>query len=120
MARDDLDELFGEGGGTPEPKVIPAIALSVIGVLSAIIGMVCLAAPGGILVLLGLWWIEREMDRVENGYLAEDARPRVESARRFVLLCLIIVIALFFLQAVLYCNGFYQGLGDSIFGILAG
>ena len=120
MASEDLDELFGEGGGTPEPRVIPAIALSITGVVSAIVGMVCLAAPGGILVLLGLWWIERELDRVENGYLAEDARPRVESARRFVLLCLVIVILLFFAQAFLYCNGFYQGLGDSIFGALAG
>lgn len=118
MARDDLDELFGEGGGTPSPRIVPALALSVIGVITAILGMACLSAPGGILVLLGLWWIERELDRVDNGYLSEEDRPRIESARRFVFLCLGVVILLFFAQAFLYCSGFYQNLGDQFFSAL--
>ncbi len=120
MARDDLDELFGEGNDTPEPRVGPAIGMAIGGVLVALVGMACLAAPGGVIVLGGLWWIERELDRVENGYLPSEARPAVERGRRIVLACLVIVILLFFVQAWLYCGGFYQNLGDALVGLTAG
>jgi len=113
--REDLDDLFGEGAGAPEARTGPAIALSVIGVLMSILGMACLAAPGGIPVLLALWWIERERDRVANGYLPETAGPIVERTRRLVFASLMFVIVLFVAQAVLYCFGFYEGLGDLIF-----
>lgn len=119
MAR-DLEELFGEGEGTPEPRVGTAIALAVLGVVAAVVGMACLSAPGGVIVLAGLWWIERELDRVDNGYLPADARPAVERARRIVLACLGIVIVLFFVQATLYCTGFYQDLGDTLLGLSPG
>ena len=116
MARNDVDELFGDGSDGPRPRTGIAIALAITGVLLAIVGMACLSAPGGIVVLLGLWWIERELDRVENGYLAPDAREPVMRARRLVFAALFIVILLFVLQALLYCSGFYQGLGDRLFG----
>ena len=112
---DELDELFGDEGGQPEPRVWPALVLSAVGVILAILGMACLSAPGGVVVLLGLWWIERESDRVDNGYLPPDARPVVDRARRVVFASLALVIALFVVQAGLYCTGFYQHLGDTLF-----
>lgn len=111
----DVDELFGGGDGTPEPRTTPAIVLAVLGVVLGVVGLACLSAPGGVVVLLGLWWIEREHDRIENGYLPEEARPTVQRARSIVFLCLFLVIGLLFLQAFLYCGGYYQMLGDLAF-----
>ncbi len=115
MMSEEIDELFGDEGGQSTPRTRPAIALAVAGVLLALLGMACTAAPGGVLTLLGLWWIERERERVDNGALPPDARPAVERARRVVFASLGVVIALFFLQALLFCSGFYQRLGDALF-----
>ena len=114
MVDDDpaLNELFGEGQGAPEPKTGLAVGLAVTGLLIALLGMACLAAPGGAIVLLGVWRIERELDRVNNGYLSPDARPVVLRARRLIFACLFLVILLFMAQVVLYGLGFYQFLGD--------
>ena len=121
MVDDDpaLNELFGEGQGAPEPKTGLAVGLAVTGLLIALLGMACLAAPGGAIVLLGVWRIERELDRVNNGYLSPDARPVVLGARRIVFACLFLVIVLFLVQVVLYALGFYQFLGDFFLGPLA-
>jgi hypothetical protein len=113
--REDLDDLFGEGGGQTEARTTPAIALSIGGVILSVLGMACLAAPGGVPVLLALWWIERERDRVANGYQPESAGPVVERTRRLVFASLAVVVMLFTAQAVLYCFGFYEGLGDIVF-----
>ena len=118
MSQQDLDELFGESGDSPEPRLLQAYAMALSGVALAIVGMACLAAPGGVLVLLALGWIEREHERVDTGYLAPEARPSVQRARRAVLACLGLLIVLFFAQAFLYCSGFYQTLGDELFGLL--
>lgn len=113
MAR-DVDELFGDEDAATA-RTTPAIALAISGVIVAVIGMTCLAAPGGVLVLIGLWWIDRELERVENGYLAPDQRPAVERARTIVFISLGVVILLFVTQLFLYCGGFYQNLGDGLF-----
>ena len=44
----DVDELFGEGGGAPTPRTSLALALLVAGLVLAVVGMVCSAAPGGV------------------------------------------------------------------------
>jgi len=111
----EVDELFGEGEGAPEPKTTAAILLAFFGLFLSFLGMACLAAPGGLPVLVALWWIERERDRVSNGYLPEAAGPTVERARRLIYAILFVVIALFTLQAVLYCNGTYEALGNMLF-----
>ncbi|NCG17662.1 MAG: hypothetical protein GWP91_01420 [Rhodobacterales bacterium] len=117
----EVDELFGGGTGTTDPKVNGALVLAALGTLTAIIGMACFSAPGAAIVLVGLWRIEKELDRVDNGYLDISTRPVVLSARRWVFAALAVVIALLFLQVVLYSQGFYQMLGDLFFhNLLAG
>ena len=111
----EVDELFGGGSGTTDPQVRGALALAALGTLTSIVGMACLSAPGAAIVLMGLWRIEKELDRVDNGYLDISARPAVLSARRWVFAALAVVIALLFLQVVLYAQGFYQMLGDRFF-----
>ena len=111
----EIDDLFGDGSGTPSPSTTGPLVLSLLGLFMSLCGMACLAAPGGIPVLLALWWIERERDRVNNGYLPADAGPVVERTRRLVYLALFAVIGLFVIQALLYCNGTYDALGNLIF-----
>lgn len=118
MARDDVDELFGAGGEAPRPRTRGAVTTAIVGVIVALLGMSCLAVPGGVLVLLALGWIDRELERVDNGYLPADARPTVERARNVIIACLMLTILLLVLQAVLYCGGFYQALGDLAFTLL--
>lgn len=111
----EVDELFGGGEGAAEPDVTTALALAALGVFGAILGMGCIAAPGALVVLIGLWRIEKELDRVENGFLDVSARPVVLRARRWIFAALAAVIGLLFVQVVLYFMGFYQMIGDRFF-----
>jgi hypothetical protein len=96
---DQVDELFGEGGGVPTPRLGLVWGLLLTGLAVAGAGIVCTAAPGGILVLLAWFVVEREADRVESGYLPADAGPSIARLRRVVLAAVLSVVALFAVQA---------------------
>ena len=112
----EVEELFGEGGGAPTPRVWLVWSLLVSGVIVSILGLACLSVPGGILVLLAVMTIETEMDRVENGYLPADERSRVQTLRNITYGGLALVILIFFLQGYLFCGGYYEMWGEWLFG----
>ena len=118
---DEIDELFGSEGGQPQPRRGLIIGLLATGILFSIGGMACTAAPGGMLVL-GAWMVvEKEMDRVESGYLPADVRAEVQRLHRFTLLGVATVLSLFALQAWLLADGCYEQLwGSAIQAILVG
>ncbi|MBN2797600.1 MAG: hypothetical protein JXX28_00475 [Deltaproteobacteria bacterium] len=106
----DLDELFGGGTGQAKASTGPVLGLLVAGVVLAVLGMACSAAPGGLLVL-GAWLLlERDLDRVESGYLPVSLRPRLRSLQWAVYAGIGLVILLFFAQGLLFCGGFYDSL----------
>lgn len=109
MAR-EVDELFGEGGGAPAPRSTLIWVLLLSGIVLSVVGLACSAAPGGLLVLIAWMTVEKEMDRVDNGYLPADARPTVQRVRTACYLGLVIVILVFVAQAWLFCAGFYEWL----------
>lgn len=108
----DVDELFGGGTGQPTPRTRLVIGLLVAGVLLAILGMVCSAAPGGLMVLVAWMVVEKELDRVETGYLPPEVLPELRGAQRLVWVGVGLVIALFVAQALLFCSGFYTNLWE--------
>ena len=114
MATDELDELFG-ADDTPDPATTLPVVLAITGLLGAIAGLICCSIPGTALTLVGLWRVEIEHERIENGYYPSSAAPAVARARRIVFTCLLLGIGVLFVQANLYCGGFYQRLGDQIF-----
>lgn len=106
----DVGELFGEGEGSPEPRIRMAVGLLVGGLLLTVVGMACTTVPGG-LVVLGAWTVvEKEHERLESGYYPESVRAKVEALRAFATAGVLTAIALFVVQGVLLCVGFYDAL----------
>lgn len=104
----DVDELFGGGSGTPMPRYKTIWSLLVGGTLLAFVGLLCNAAPGGLMVLLSWTVLETELDRVESGYLPLSERPRLLRMQRITQACLLGIIVLFAGQMFLYCSGGYE------------
>lgn len=111
MAR-EVDELFGEGEGAPTPRSALVWTLLVSGLLLSLVGLLCTSAPGGILVLLAWSAVEKEMDRVDNGYLPAEARPTVARMRTATYVGLVLVVLVFVVQGWLFCLGFYEHLWE--------
>ena len=112
----DVDELFGEGEGAPAPRTSLALFLLVTGLVLAVVGMVCSAAPGGVIVLLAWLVIEKERDRVESGFLPPTVAPQVQTVRSLTYAGVVTVIGLFALQGVLMCTGLYDALWVRMIG----
>jgi hypothetical protein len=111
----DLDELFGAGGGRPRPRSTVIVVLVVLGLVLTILGMACIAVPGGLLVLLAWMLVEKDVDRLRSGYLPDADREVVERVRSMTYAALLLVVVLFGLQAFLLCNGFYDVLLDGLY-----
>lgn len=104
----ELDELFGEREDAPRARTGRVWGLLAVGLVLAGLGLLCSSAPGGILVLVAWMLVEKEMDRVENGYLPADQRPVVVRARAAAVAGLALSVAIFVLQGLLFCNGWYE------------
>lgn len=111
----ELGELFGEGWGHPTPRTRLIGGLLISGVVLTFFGMACIAAPGGLLVLLAWMYVEKDMERLESGYLPEADRPRVELLRNLTYGGLLFVILMFVIQGLLLCNGGYDYLLDTVY-----
>ncbi len=115
MAR-ELDELFGEGLGQPRPRKRLVWILLVSGLFIALAGMACSAVPGGVVVLLAWLVVDKELDRVDSGYLPATERPGLESLRWMVYAGVLLVVFLFVTQGLLFCGGFYDPLWETALG----
>ena len=116
----DVEELFGEGGGAPVPRTTLVLSLLTSGLLLAFLGLACSTAPGGVLVLLAWVVVEKEMDRVESGYLPADTREHVGRLRLFTWAGVLVVIGLFVAQALLLCSNSYDALWLAFLTTLGG
>lgn len=116
MSDSEIDELFGEGGGAPAPRTGLVAGLLGMGLVTAVLGLACSAAPGAGLVLLGWYVVEKDVARVESGYLAPSAAPTVRVLRGAALASVLAVIALFFVQGALLQVGAYDGPWSAVVG----
>ncbi|MFK7931237.1 MAG: hypothetical protein AB8H79_23845 [Myxococcota bacterium] len=107
MSDKQVGELFGERGTAAKPRVARIIVVLISGMLLTFVGMVCSAVPGGLVTLVAWALVERELGRVDSGYLPIESRPSLAALRLTVLLCLVVVLLLFIVQGVLLCNGVY-------------
>jgi hypothetical protein len=108
MSDRQLDELFGEGEGTPVPRTGRVNLLLAVGLVLAAAGLACSSAPGGLLVLAAYAVSETDARRVENGYLPADAAATVKRTQQHVFAGIVVVLALFAVQAALLCGGVYD------------
>jgi hypothetical protein len=110
MSNEEVDELFGQGGGAPSPRTATIVSLLVGGLVIGLVGLACTSVPGGVMVLAGWMLVEKEMDRIDSGYLPSDARKTVGVLQMLAYAAVFGVIALFGLQAWLFCSGAYDQL----------
>lgn len=118
MSREEVGELFGESGTSARPRTGLVIAVLVTGLTLTVLGMVCTAVPGGIVTLISWAMVEREIDRVDSGFLPLQHRPALVAVRGSVYVGLLIVLALFVVQGVLLCNGTYVALWSAAIELL--
>ena len=104
----EVNELFGEGGDAPTPRVALVLALAVGGLALALFGLACSVLPGVALVMLAWLTVEKEMDRVETGFLPETARTEVATLRTAVRLGVVMGVVLVIAQTWLYGAGLYD------------
>jgi len=102
-----VDELFGEEGQTVRANIRGIVTTLACGVILALMGLVCSSVPGGLIVLWAWSMTEKEIDRVESGYLPEDALPKLRILKGFVWASLIVILIIFVGQTILLFSGFY-------------
>ncbi|MCB9669153.1 MAG: hypothetical protein H6736_14190 [Alphaproteobacteria bacterium] len=110
-----VDELFGEGSGRPRPRSALIGTLLAVGLFLTVVGMACINAPGGLIVLFAWLLVEKDLERLESGYLPEVDRAEVERMRAVTYAGLQLVVVLFFLQALLLCMGAYDVLLEQVY-----
>ena len=118
MSHEDVGELFGEGGTKARPRTGLVIAVLITGLSLTVLGMVCTAVPGGIITLVAWAMVEREIDRVDSGFLPLQHRPALVAVRGAVWAGLLLVVGLFVIQAGLLCNGTDLALWSAGFELL--
>jgi hypothetical protein len=78
---EEVDELFGAGGGQPKPRTALITALVFGGLVASVLGLVCSALPGVLVLLAAMSVAETEHDRIDSGYLSADSAARVKLLR---------------------------------------
>jgi hypothetical protein len=116
----DLDELFGEGGASLKPGTRTIIVLLTVGLVLAVVGLLCSSVPGGLFVLLAWTRVEKEVDRVESGFLPEEFLPQLKMLRRIVWIAFALIFFVFLCQAFLLITGFYLQLWHTMIMLLLG
>jgi hypothetical protein len=102
-----LDDLFGEGKTVVRPKTRTIVALLGSGLCLALAGLACSSVPGGLLVLLAWSTLEKEIDRVDSGYLPEQALTKLKVLKQLVWGALGLIMLIFVAQTVLLFSGVY-------------
>jgi hypothetical protein len=115
----DVDELFG-GGGAPEPRTGWITGLLIFGTLTTVSGLGCTVIPGVLVTSVAWYLVERDLGRVDAGFYAESARPRLRSLEHWTVAALLFALILMVVQGFLHCVGvYYLGWGVAIERLLA-
>lgn len=105
---DRVDELFGGGGRAARPRSVLVACLLVSGLLGTVAGLACSTVPGGLVVLAAWLVVEKEMDRVDSGFLPADTRGGLAVLRSLVRIGVVVAVVLIALQLVLMSLGVYE------------
>ena len=105
-----VDELFGQGEGAPHPRVGRVLGLLGGGLLLTVLGFGCTVLPGAGLVMLAWFVVEKDMGRVENGFLPAETRPLVARLRNATRATVLATVLLLIAQFALVQSGLYDTL----------
>jgi hypothetical protein len=112
-----VDELFGSFGTEARPRTALVVSLTVGGVLLSVGGLACSVLPGVLLVLAAWIVVQRDLDRVESGFLPLPERGGLLALRAVVWGAVGLVALLSAAQLAGLWSGFYSALwGEAIRG----
>lgn len=89
-----VDELFGSAGTEARPRTALVLSLTVGGFVLTALGLACSVIPGALVVLAAWIVVQRELDRVESGFLPVTDRPLLLTLRAFVWVTVFVVALL--------------------------
>jgi hypothetical protein len=107
-----VDELFGASGSEARPRVALVISLCVGGLLVTLAGMACSVIPGVLVVLLAWVVVQRDLDRVDSGFLPLTDRSRLLVLRGVVWSVVVVAALLTVVQLAGLWTGTYQAFWD--------
>lgn len=114
-----VDELFG-GDDAAKPNIGLVTGLLASGFALSVLGLACSVLPGGVLILFGYHYADRELDRVDSGYLPEAERPRIARLRAAAQVAVVWLLLATAVQLYLLGRGFYGPLWDLAITALGG
>lgn len=113
MGSSDVDELFGQGEAPPRPRTAVISLWMYTGLVLSVFGLACTSVPGALIVLWSWSALDGELERVENGYLAPEARTELRALEWRMWATIGALVVLLFLQATLLGQGFYEWLWET-------
>lgn len=105
---DEVDELFGRTGVAASVRVGSVLAVTVLGLALTTVGLAVTVVPGVIVVLFARGMVEKESERVRNGFLPADAARTVRGLRVMSTLALLLTVGALFLQGWMVWSGVYE------------
>ena len=102
-----VDDLFQSDGTSPRPRSGAVRALVILGTILAIVGLPCSSVPGGLMVLGGWFLVDQDKSHLASGYLSAEHSAEVDRLYRLTMFGVTVTLITFFLQAWLFCSGFY-------------
>ena len=102
-----VEDLFGPAEQAAEPRLQLVRLYLFLGLSTTLLGMACSVVPGVSLVLFAWYLVDKEISRVESGFLPQSWRDPVIKTKGHVRLGVGVSVLLLLLQVTLLCGGFY-------------
>lgn len=105
---DEVDELFGRSGDAATVRVGPVLSVLALGMVLITAGMAVSVVPGVIVVLVARAMVDKEGERLRNGFLPADSSATVRSLRIASTVVLVLATLALFLQGWMVWSGWYE------------
>lgn len=104
---DEVGELFGQSGDAARPRVGSVVGALAVGLVLLGVGLATTVVPGVLVVLAARAMVDKEAERVRNGFLPADAAVTVRRLRALATLSLLVCTGAVFLQGWMVWSGLY-------------
>ena len=105
---DEVDELFGQTGDTARVRTGAVLATLALGMILIGAGMLLSVVPGVLVVLVARAMVDKEAERLRNGFLPSDAAASVRGLRVASTLVLFLAVIAVFIQGWMVWSGVYE------------
>ncbi len=105
---DEVDELFGRSGDAARVRVGPVIAVLTFGMILITAGLAISVVPGVIVVLVARTMVDKEAERLRNGFLPADSGASVRGLRIASTIVLLLAAIALFIQGWMVWSGLYE------------